>query len=159
MTKIENATILVGHTSPETAFVVEDYPYGFRLRCKIRYWLEYKRGNGYRLVSQTTNPKRTDAEVWNKPKASTYSELGVMLQLAENEKGIREVTWTGLNVYTVTEDLEDFVAAYGEALRTPEAIGLIEGYRFAIKRHAERKAAQAAGTLDHGRLTGTAEVM
>ncbi len=144
MTKIENVTILIGHTSPETAFVVEDYPYGFRLRCKIRYWLEYKRGNGYRLVSQTTNPKRTDAEVWNKPKASTYSELGVMLQLAPNDKGIREVTWTGLNVYTVAEDLEEFVAAYGEALRTPEAIGLIEGYRFAIKRYAERKAAQAA---------------
>ena len=29
-------TVLTGHTSPETAYVVSDYPYGFRLRCQIR---------------------------------------------------------------------------------------------------------------------------
>jgi hypothetical protein len=46
--------LLFGHTSPETAYVVEDYPYGFRLRCKIRYWLEFKAKKGFRLVSQTT---------------------------------------------------------------------------------------------------------
>jgi hypothetical protein len=34
--------ILTDHTSPETAYLVEDYPYGFRLRCQIRYWLEYR---------------------------------------------------------------------------------------------------------------------
>lgn len=49
--------ILTGHTSPETAYVVQDYPYGFRLRCQIRYWLEFKAGKGVRLVSQTSNPK------------------------------------------------------------------------------------------------------
>lgn len=35
--------VLSGHTSPETAYVVDDYPYGFRLRCKIRYWIETKK--------------------------------------------------------------------------------------------------------------------
>jgi len=50
--------ILKGHISPETAFIVDDYPYGFRLRCKIRYWLEYNPKHGFRFVSQTTNPKR-----------------------------------------------------------------------------------------------------
>lgn len=65
---------LVGHTSPETAYVVADYPYSWQLRCKIRYWIEYKAKFGYRLMSQTTNPKRP-GEVWNTPKASTYSFL------------------------------------------------------------------------------------
>jgi hypothetical protein len=66
---------LIGHTSPETARVVEDYPYG-SLRCTIRYWVETgakgaTRGKR-RVVSQTTNPKRP-GEVWNKPKAGTYA--------------------------------------------------------------------------------------
>jgi hypothetical protein len=26
-------TILTGHTSPEIAYLINDYPYGFRLRC------------------------------------------------------------------------------------------------------------------------------
>ena len=38
--------VLQGHTTIDTAFVVNDYPYGFRLRCKIRYWLEYAKGKG-----------------------------------------------------------------------------------------------------------------
>jgi hypothetical protein len=67
---------LFGHTSQETAYEVADYPYGFRLRCKIRYWLEQRPKHGFRLVSQTTNPKRGDS--WNKPKAGTYSTLAVM---------------------------------------------------------------------------------
>src|SRR5437879_4527220 len=88
---------LVGHTTQETAYVVDDYPYGFRLRCKIRYWLEYKAKMGFRLCSQTTNPKKP-GEVWNKPKCSTYSTLGVM---GLDEKNY--VTWTGINY-----NMEDF---------------------------------------------------
>lgn len=65
---------LYGHVSPETAYVVNDYPYGFRLRCKIRYWVESHPKKGHRVVTQTTNPKVKD-EVWNKPKASTYSAV------------------------------------------------------------------------------------
>ena len=70
-------TPLYHHTSPETALLVEDYPYGFRLRCKIRYWLEWSDKHGHRLVSQTSNPKKGDA--WNKPKASTYASLGACM--------------------------------------------------------------------------------
>ena len=33
-----------GHTDEKTAYVVEDYPYGFRLRTTIRYWVETKKG-------------------------------------------------------------------------------------------------------------------
>lgn len=86
--------LLSGHTSPETAYVVDDYPYGFTLRCKIRYWLEFKPKQGFRFVSQTTNPKRP-GEVWNKPKASTYCKFGGAMFLDENE----HVKWAGLSQY------------------------------------------------------------
>ncbi len=69
------------HTSPETAYVVEDYPYGFRLRCMMRTWVEHKKGHGYRVVSQTSNPKRGG---WNTPKAGTYSPTCKALYLDEN---------------------------------------------------------------------------
>lgn len=75
--------ILSGHISPETAYVVDDYPYGFRLRCKIRYWLEFSPKKGIRFVSQTTNPKRPGI-VWNKEKASTYSYAGEAMYLDDD---------------------------------------------------------------------------
>jgi hypothetical protein len=86
--------ILQGHISPETAYLVKDYPYGYTLRCQIRYWLEFKPGHGVRLVSQTSNPKR--GHVWNKPKASTYSRFGGCMYLNEDD----HVTWSGLSEYS-----------------------------------------------------------
>lgn len=74
---------LIGHVSPETAYLVSDYPYGFRLRCKIRYWLEWKEGVGFRFCSQTTNPKRS-GEFWNKPKKATYNHGPLVLALVDN---------------------------------------------------------------------------
>lgn len=71
---------IYGHVSPETAYVVNDYPYGFRLRTSIRYWIETT-GHGDRFVSQTLNPK---TGVWNTPKKSTYNEVDVMFL---NEEG------------------------------------------------------------------------
>ena len=67
--------VLHGHVSPETAYVVDDYPCGFIKRCKIRYWVETKRGYGMRMVSQTTNPKITTHDVWNKQKSGVYSDF------------------------------------------------------------------------------------
>ena len=97
---------LYGHTSPETAYVVDDYPYGFRLRCKIRYWLEYKDGFGWRFVSQTTNPKK--GNIWNKPKCSTYVDFGACMFLNEEN----HVHWTGVGLYSDLEKLEKFVADF-----------------------------------------------
>ena len=86
------AKLLPGHVSPETAYVVDDYPYGFRLRCKIRYWLETHKRLGVRMVSQTSNPKVAGL-VWNKPKASTYCKFaGAMYLDFENH-----VQWSGLH--------------------------------------------------------------
>ncbi|WIM95786.1 hypothetical protein ACTOB_007918 [Actinoplanes oblitus] len=75
---VERVRVLAGHTSPETAYLVEDYPYGRVLRCQIRYWIETaskgaKKGM-QRFVRQTTNPK-VAGEPWNKPHAGQYAPL------------------------------------------------------------------------------------
>jgi hypothetical protein len=105
--------LLTGHVSPETAYVVDDYPYGFRLRCKIRYWLEFAPKKGFRLVSQTSNPKR--GNVWNKPKASTYCRFGGAMYL--NAEG--HVAWAGLTEYTNGAEAKAWADKYGAAV--PEA--------------------------------------
>lgn len=84
--EIEITKILQGHNSPETAFVVEDYPYGYTLRCQMRHWIEVatkgaKKGQ-MRHVTQTSNPKKLG--VWNKPKAGTYYPLIVLYLDAED---------------------------------------------------------------------------
>jgi hypothetical protein len=71
---------LYGHTSQETAYLVIDYPYGFKLRCQIRFWLESHPKKGYRLCSQTTNPKKP-GEVWNAPRRSTYTPIAAAMYL------------------------------------------------------------------------------
>jgi len=79
--------LLKGHTSPETAVVVDDC---FRLRCKIRYWLEYKPGKGFRFCSQTTNPKKP-SEFWNKPKLGVYCFGPVVLTRNSKNGHISEI--------------------------------------------------------------------
>jgi hypothetical protein len=93
---------LWGHTSEETAFLVEDYPYGYRLRTQIRYWLETSAKHGDRLCSQTLNPKTGK---WNKAKKSTYSDVGVMYL---DEQG--HVTWAAVSPYSDVEVLDAFMA-------------------------------------------------
>lgn len=106
--------ILKGHVSPETAYVVDDYPYGFRLRCKIRYWLEFHPKRGFRFVSQTSNPKRPGL-VWNKPKASTYCRFGGAMYL----NGDGHVRWVGLTEYSNGAEAKAFADKYGAGV--PEA--------------------------------------
>lgn len=73
-------TALYGHNSFETAYIVQDYPYG-RLRCKMYFWLETHPKKGVRLVTQSENPKNGRM---NKPHASTYSKITENLYLDEN---------------------------------------------------------------------------
>lgn len=105
---MSNFQALKGHTSPETAYVVADYPYGFRLRTSIRYWLETN-GHGTRFVSQTVNPK---TGAWNKPKASTYCSLGVMVRDEDNG----HISWTGWTPYGGESKLRTFEQEYAGAL-------------------------------------------
>ncbi len=66
--------LLFGHNSQETAYEVKDYPYGFRLRTSIFYWIETT-SKGDRFCSYTINPKNGRA---NAPKKSTYSTFMYM---------------------------------------------------------------------------------
>lgn len=102
--------ILKGHVSPDTAYLVEDYPYGYTLRCKKRYWLEWHPKRGFRFVSQTTNPKRGHA--WNAPKASTYCRFGGCMYLEDNG----HVQWTGLTEYTDGAEAKAWQERYGEGV-------------------------------------------
>lgn len=82
------------HVSPETAYLVDDYPYGFKLRCQMRYWLEHKPKHGFRLMQQTSNPKKPGT--WNKPKAGTYARFGAALYLDDAD----HVHCAGLSEYS-----------------------------------------------------------
>jgi hypothetical protein len=136
-------TILKGHTSAETAYLVDDYPYGYTLRCKIRYWLEYNPKFGFRFVSQTTNPKR-EGEVWNKPKPSTYARFGACMYLDENG----HVQWTGLSEYGDAAEAVAWSEKWGEGM--PEAGQKVLKAWIAAKLAYEAKlaAAQAAREVE-----------
>jgi hypothetical protein len=127
-------TALSGHTTPETAYVVDDYPYGFRLRCKIRYWLEYKSGHGFRLVSQTTNPK-VAGDHWNAPKRSTYTPLAVMT--LDDSNG--HIGWTGIGHYEELPDVEAFEQAHGHAFDDNQQRALAYIKHILARRAALRK--------------------
>lgn len=96
---------LFNHTSFDTAYRVEDYPYGFKLRTTIYYWLETVAKKGDRFCSQTINPKNGKL---NAPKKSTFCQLGVMYL---DEK--KHVHWSGVSIYTEREKLKAFVNAFG----------------------------------------------
>jgi len=129
---------LKGHTSQETAYVVADYPYGFRLRCQIRYWLEFKKGKGFRFVSQTSNPKVAGL-VWNKPKASTYIENAAFMYL--DSKG--HVEWHGLGIYADAAESNAFKAAYGAHIND-EWLPVLDHWVALKESYEARKAAMVA---------------
>lgn len=104
--------LLTGHISPETAYVVEDYPYGFRLRCKKRIWLDYHPRHGVRLVSQTSNPK-LPGERWNKPKASPYCSIAAAMYLDE---ATGYVEGSGLSFHHSAECCNDWMQIYGDGV-------------------------------------------
>lgn len=94
------------YTSGENALIIENYPYGFRLKTKIRYWVESNK-KGDRFCSQTLNPKTNQ---WNKAKFSIYYTIAV---LCKDEKGY--ITYKCLYPTTSREDIlrfEEFIKDY-----------------------------------------------
>lgn len=132
-------TALAGHTSPDTAYVVADYPYGFRLRCSIRYWVETHPKRGQRVVSQTTNPKRGDT--WNKPKASTYSDIRVLY--IDSATGYVENA--ALNFYASTPQIAEFELKYGAALTSERDQKMLRFLKRLADAQDARDAARTAG--------------
>ncbi len=108
---------LYGHVSEETAYLVPDYPYGPNLRCQKRFWIEHVSNKGFRLCTQTTNPKKGD--IWNKVSKSTYSILAACMYL--DEKG--HVHWTALNEYSETDKFLDFFMIFPDIVLEKEQIG------------------------------------
>jgi hypothetical protein len=104
---------LTGHVSPETAYMVHDYPYGFKLRCKARYWIETHPKRGQRVMFQTTNPKIEGREVWNKVKASTYVPLRVLVLNESNG----HVEIDSISPYAKTEEVNAFAARHAAAMK------------------------------------------
>lgn len=90
----------------DNAYLVADYPYGFRLRTQIRYWKEFKRGYGFRFVSQTVNPKTNQ---WNKPKAGHYHPA---LIIGLDEKGHVDYDVLNSGGWDKEPVIDAFVKAY-----------------------------------------------
>lgn len=95
---------LIGNDSEETAYVVDDYPYGFRLRTTIRYWIETAKNKDQRFVSQTKNPKTGQ---WNKPKKGTYSSV-IVMGIDDNN----HVTIDGYHMGTYEDKVNEFIGKY-----------------------------------------------
>jgi len=93
---------LYGHTSPETAIAVENYPYG-RLRTTMYYWQEDHPKRGTRFMSQTINPKNGKR---NKPHASTYSLIAGQLY---RDDATGHVKFAGLSEYSDAREVLAFV--------------------------------------------------
>jgi hypothetical protein len=92
------------HNNEENALIVQNYPYGFRLKTKIRYYIESNK-KGDRFISQTLNPK---TNLWNKPKFSIYNAVMV---LCKDEKGY--ISYIGLYPTTSKEDINKFLNTIG----------------------------------------------
>lgn len=112
---------LYKHVSEETAYQVDDYPFGFRLRCKIRYYIESHPKKGFRFISQTTNPKKA-VEVWNAPKKSTYVLLAACMYLDEQN----HVQWSGLSVFTEPEKFLEFLQTFPDIELSRESKGQLQ---------------------------------
>ena len=126
---IDPAKTLSGHISEETAYVVQDYPYGFRLRCQMRHWIETTK-NGQRHVTQTSNPKRGG---WNAPKKSTYSDLlGLYL---DTENYVRGIAWSP--AWNDEAGLDRFLELFGADYQGKEWADRILYFR-AIKRAQQK---------------------
>lgn len=127
ITDLTTETALFGHTNEETAYYVDDYPYGYRLRTTIRYWLETSPKHGDRFVSQTLNPKTGR---WNKPKKSTYLLAAAMYL---DDQG--HVTWTGVGQWAEDANLEHFLTVCRPHLNDAQIaqIASIKGWKAAME--------------------------
>jgi len=97
------------HTSFDSAYVIESYPYG-RLRTQMRVWIETKKNHGQRVMRCTLNPKNGE---WNKPHASIYNNLFVLYINSENG----HLESAGLNnVFYSAKDCIDYLNEYQEGL-------------------------------------------
>ena len=120
-------------TSFDHGYNVGDYPYGFKLRTTIRYWVEEKFVKGeltQRVVTCTLNPK---TDQWNKPKAGVYSPLAVIF--VDKETGrVESRGWTFYDGYEALKAFRDTYALSEEQNRF--VIRTLNGYEALYARRA-----------------------
>ena len=105
-------TLILNHTSKETAYEIINYPYG-RLKTSMFVWIETTPKKGDRVCRQTINPKNGRL---NAVKCSTYANL-MALYLDENN----HVQSTGLNIYSKDTEKTAFIDFVGiENLNTEQ---------------------------------------
>jgi hypothetical protein len=75
-----NLTQLIGHNSEETAYIQNDFPFGYRHRTERKYWIETTK-HGQRLC---TRLKHALTGKWFAVKKSTYNALEVLVLNNEN---------------------------------------------------------------------------
>lgn len=97
--------------SEQNPYLIDDYPYGFKLRCKIRFWVEYSPKKGFRFCSQTENPKNG---MWNKPKKSTYTLIAMNMYLDEENHIQHRI----VSEYSSASDVLQFVKDFPETDKT-----------------------------------------
>jgi len=116
------------HNSPESAFIIDDYPTGRTLRCFKRIWVETgTKGAGkglQRICYQTTvkyvnhnkenypSAPMQDAHLWNKVKAGVYG--GIKILYVDAESG--HVECDGLSQHAWPEHIAEFNAKYETSL-------------------------------------------
>ncbi|MGB3203710.1 MAG: hypothetical protein WBB28_01840 [Crinalium sp.] len=148
MTTENNAnkfTVLDGHVSFDSAYIIQDYPYGRSLRCKRACWLEQAtkgaKAELFRFMACTTDPKRT-TEVWNKPKASTYGAFSLMY--IDEETG--HLHHAGIGEYPWEEHWESFSAKWRNLMPEEMRLRFDEIMSKSIKRSQAINAVYAAAT-------------
>jgi len=99
---------LLGHTSEETAFTVDNYPWGYTLKTQRRYWVETKDKKGQRFCYQTKNPKTGK---WCAIKKGTYKACVILLQ---DENG--HVGTTSFHPAESSEKIEVWAGKNGKVL-------------------------------------------
>ena len=125
--------VLANHHSPETAYLIEDYPAGFTARCQKKCWLEIHPTKGTRFCYQTSSRKSSIG--WNAVKHSTYSLFGCMY-LDENN----HVQWSGLSPYDLSK-AKDWLETYRTGLTEEQ----IKELNLLINLHERREAKKTQG--------------
>jgi hypothetical protein len=66
---------LFNHVSPETAYVINKFPFNFGKFTKVRYWVETNPNYGQKLVTQVFDPK---SDSWFAPKHEGYHDIAII---------------------------------------------------------------------------------
>ena len=93
--------LLYSAKSFETAYVVEDWPWGYTLKTECRFWIETT-SRGDRFCKQTKNPKTGK---WCKPKKSTYDAVAI---LTKDNDG--KIFYLNLDNYASEDRIANFIS-------------------------------------------------